>query len=609
MIPASHPQQGFSMPLIEGGLTMIALVAAACWPGFLSGVFCTAERALGSVARHKRLAVVIPGIAVLLLRLAMLPVLPIPLPFVPDDFSFLLAGDTFASGKLTNPTPAMWVHFESIHITMVPSYMSMYFPAQGLFLAFGKLYLGHPWFGVLLSDVLMCSAICWMLQAWLPPKWAFLGAMLAVLRLGLFSYWINTYSAGGMIAALGGALVLGALPRYMRWASVRNGMLLASGIVLLAMCRPYEGVLLCLPVAFLLAKWLVGKSRPSYEVLVRSAALPALLLAVAASWMAHYDQRAFGNPLTLPYTVDRATYATAPYYVWQSPRPEPLYHHAVLRDFYANNELKAYQEIHKPSGFIPQTLIKVVRVPLFFAGFALLVPLIMAPRVLRDRRMRFLVVCVLVLAPGMLIEIFLIPHYLAPFTALFYAIGLQCMRHLRVWEPGGRPVGMALVRASVALCVVLAAIRLCTGPLHIVVGEWPASNWSGMWYGPEHYGTERAAVEDKLLRASGRQLVLVRYSGGHNPLDEWVYNSPNIDNSKVIWAREMDGASNAELIRYYHDRHVWLVEPDVERGKLCAYPGADKITGPMQLAGGEDGVRDGSGARGNDLRASYSYLP
>ena len=34
-----------------------------------------------------------------------------------------------------------------------------------------------------------------------------------------------------------------------------------------------------------------------------------------------------------------------------------------------------------------------------------------------DRRIRFLVLCVLVLTAGMAIEIFLLPHYMAPFTA------------------------------------------------------------------------------------------------------------------------------------------------------------------------------------------------
>ena len=135
-----------------------------------------------------------------MLRLAILPFCPIPLPFVPDDFSFLLAADTFAHGHLTNPTPAMWTHFESIHISMNPTYMSMYFPAPGLVLAAGKVLFGHPWFGLLCVTALMCASICWMLQA-LPPGWALLGGILAILRLGLFSYWINTYNGGASIAS------------------------------------------------------------------------------------------------------------------------------------------------------------------------------------------------------------------------------------------------------------------------------------------------------------------------------------------------------------------------------------------------------------------------
>ena len=79
--------------------------------------------------------------------------------------------------------------------------MSMYFPAQALVLAAAKVVTGHPWFGVSVHERLMCAAICWMLQAWLPPTWALLGGMLAVLRIGLFSYWINTYTGAGFIAA------------------------------------------------------------------------------------------------------------------------------------------------------------------------------------------------------------------------------------------------------------------------------------------------------------------------------------------------------------------------------------------------------------------------
>src|SRR5580658_3876043 len=240
--------RGLSLMLIEGGLTAIAIAVAFCWPRLGSRYFSSVENLFRTLARRKGYAVLVVGASALLLRLALLPLCPVPNPFIPNDFSFLLAADTFASGRLTNPTPAMWTHFESIHITMKPTYMSMYFPAQGLVLAAGKVLFGRPWFGVLCASAMMCASICWMLQAWLPPTWALLGGMLAVLRLGLFSYWINTYSGGGSIAALGGALVLGGVPRFMRAARLRDGLLLSVGVILLATSRPYEGLLLCLPV-------------------------------------------------------------------------------------------------------------------------------------------------------------------------------------------------------------------------------------------------------------------------------------------------------------------------------------------------------------------------
>ena len=572
IIPPFKPDHGPSLGLMEGGLTLIAVAASLTWPQLASKQFTRIERAFRRLAINKTLSVFVVGLTAMILRLAILPLFPIPLPFVPDDYSFLLAADTFASGRLTNHTPAMWAHFESIHITMNPTYMSMYFPGHGLVLAAGKVVFGNPWFGILLVTALMCSAICWMLQAWLPPTWALLGGMLAVLRIGLFSYWINTYHGGGSIVALGGALVLGALPRIKRSMRFHDWILLAAGMILLAVSRPFEGILLCLPVTIALVHWLLlGENRPTWQKSIQYVALPVLMAIAAGSWMAYYNSSAFGNPLTPPYSVDRATYARAPYYVWQSARPEPVYRHAVMRDFYAHYEYDDFKQIHSLSGFIPQTMVKVARAFEFYAGIVLLVPLIMLRRVILDRRMRFLMICVLVLMAGMLIEIFMIAHYLAPFTAAFYAIGLQAMRHLRVWSPGGQPAGMTLVRLIVLVCFVMASLRVCSAPLQIGIAKWPASKWLGMWYGPDLYGTERAEVEKNLERQPGMQLVIVRYKPGHNPFEEWVYNSANIDSSKVIWARDMDAADNAKLIQYYSDRRVWLIEPD-SQNRLSPYP-------------------------------------
>ena len=571
MILLPTPDRGPSLLLIEGGLTLIAFAIGLSWPSFGVTWFARIERSFARLARHRSWAVWSVGVLCLVMRLALLPVSPIPRPFILDGFSFLLASDTFASGRLTNPTPPMWQHFETFQVTMHPTYMSMYFPAHGMILAAGQALTGQPWYGLLCVTALLCAAICWMLQAWLPPTWALLGGLIAVLRLGLFSYWINTYSGGAAIAALGGALVLGALPRFMRSARALHAFVLTAGLLILANSRPYEGLLLTTPVLLYLGRWLFRQENTPPAAVMLRRLVPSLLLIVCTfCWMAYYNHRVFGNAFTEPYSVDRTTYAIAPHFVWQAPHHPPAYRHKVMRDFYAGWELDQYKKLHSVHGFVRETVWKFLRAVLFFAGLSLLPVAFALPWALADRRMRFLWICVLFLTAGMLFETWLIPHYLAPFTAAFYALGLQCARHLRAWRSSGKRVGVAVVRFLVTACILLVCLRIAAKPLHLRLGSWPTT----CWFGAEGFGDARAHVQAALEQHPGAQLAIVRYSTNHDPVDEWVYNAADIDRSKVIWAREMGGGQDRELLDYYKDRTVWLVQPDQNPAIVSRYTDA-----------------------------------
>src|SRR5215216_82284 len=74
-----------------------------------------------------------------------------PVPHVHDEFSYILAADTYAHGRLTNPPPEQWESFEAPHVLVRPTYASKYPPMQGLFLASGELLLGDQTFGIWIS--------------------------------------------------------------------------------------------------------------------------------------------------------------------------------------------------------------------------------------------------------------------------------------------------------------------------------------------------------------------------------------------------------------------------------------------------------------------------
>jgi hypothetical protein len=542
------------------------LVFAKLLPRSINSVFKRLERLLGSIGRRRGWAVALIFVLAIALRVALLPVMAVQEPQMHDEFSYLLAADTFASGRLTNPPHPMWIHFESFHINHKPTYQSMYPIGQGLVLGIAQEITRHPWFGVLFSTAAMCAAICWMLQGWMSPPWALFGALLAVLKYCGSHYWMNSYY-GGALAGLGGALVLGAMPRIMQTHRVRDSLLLGIGAAILANSRPYEGLVLTIAVGMALLAWCIQR-RPEAKIMLKHVVVPAsIVLLLAAAGMMFYFWRVTNNPLVMPYQVNMQQYGVAPPFIWQKLRPTPHYNHQVMRQFYLHYETKMCSLARTVPGLVTIT---VEKLQVYYTEFVwpLVILLLVGSYHLGKRpRSRCLPLILLVLLLGLLGETWGHAHYAAPATALAIAIVVFGLRCIRLWSRRTR-FGLELSRA-----VMLVVLLLFLGEV------WGIAYLAANPHFPEPWQNARARIKNQLEHMPGQHLIIVRYAPWHSFHQEWVYNAADIDRSKVVFARDMGPAKNQELFDYFKERWAWLVNADEFIPRLEPYKlsSADRI--------------------------------
>jgi hypothetical protein len=456
----------------------------------------------------------------------------------------------------------MWIHFESIHIIQQPTYMSKYPPAQGLFLAVGQILTGYPIVGAWISMALMSAAIVWMLQVWSSRRWALLGGLLVIIHpeLGIGGYWAQSYW-GGAVATTGGALVLGGLRSVMRKPTVTAALVLGAGVAILANSRPYEGLLLALPAAVTLLYWLFSNSGPVLRVAIQKILLPLLLiLSLTAVAMAFYNSRTTGSVFRMAYQVHEETYGVVPLFVWQNLRPVPHYHHEVLKKFHLAYGIPNYQEKQSVIGLL-EINFAVWMMYFLLAGSVVALPLIGAARILvtwmmRDPWARFAILTYFFFGLGIAIQTYSNLHYFAPVIPINYVFIVQAMR---LWRWRSRRLGNLMLWIVPALSIAVLSINVI----------WPLLKHSGEL----SFDRQRAELLERLKKQVGRHLILVNYGPGHAFESEWVYNQADIDASTVVWARDMGGKKNCELINYYKDRTIWSIriDDDQEPVKLSPY--------------------------------------
>jgi hypothetical protein len=505
------------------------------------------------------------------LRLALLPHCPIPVPSGSDDFAYLLLADTLRHLRLANAPHALPQFFEQVFVLQRPTYSSIYPLGQGLVLALGWIVAGHPWAGVLLTSGSLSALCYWMLRGWTTAAWARVGGLLAIFEFGPLSYWTNCYW-GGAVSAIAGCLVFGALARLLQ--NIRqdrpygDSALLGLGLALQLLTRPYEFVLLVISVALFFAPALFG-SIEGFRV-AKVLGVAALPLFAAGALTLFQNKAVTGAWTTFPYALSRYEYGVPATFTFQ---PNPVPH----RQLNAEQELDyaAQSEIH---GSGTDTLRRYVQRLLYrvrFYRFFFLAPLYLALLsfivTIREFRFAWVLITSLVFALGTNFYPYFYPHYIAAITCLFVLAsvrGLQCLSNFRI---RGRAVGREIAEILLLVC---AAQFLFWYGLHawsneealFAIGRF--ETWDFINYGdPEG----RILINQELAQKPGRQLVFVRY-GPQHAFREWVHNAADIDAARIVWAHDLGSGENQALRKYYPDRTVWLLEPDVRPPKLSPYP-------------------------------------
>jgi hypothetical protein len=478
--------------------------------------------------RFHRLAPLWVALASFLLSVLVALFTPLPAPQFHDEFSYLLAGDTFANGRLTNQPHPMWEFFETFQVIQRPTYMSKYPPGQGVVLALGQLLTREPIVGVWISTAGACAAVWWALAGFVPRRWATIGALIAashpLMLKWNWSYW------GAAAAVVGGSLLIGGLPR-LRTGRAWAGVAIGAGVFILLITRPFEGAILAILAALLLRPPSPrpspgGRGDKSGAVLAMVAAL-----VVGVVWIAYYNWRVTGSAVRVPYVVYESAYAVNPPFLWmRGTDPMKTFRHDAMRRYYLEWELAQYREQkHQP---IARKLWDFARE--YFYSVALVIPALLA---LRDPLGRRTLLVALIFTLVIFGSLWFFPHYAAPAAPVYMLIVVTGLRQLDVL-----PGGPWLARGVLAL-------HLIASIAFIARMDRTRDGWN-----------DRRAAFIELARQQGREmLVIVSPSPDSYTHNEVVYNDADIEASPVVWARDMGRENNRRLIDHFRGREAWLL--------------------------------------------------
>ncbi|MGH9581909.1 MAG: hypothetical protein ACRD4O_03100, partial [Bryobacteraceae bacterium] len=399
------------------------------------------------------------------------------------------------------------------------------------------------------------------------------------------SYWTNSYW-GGALTACGGCLVFGSLPRLRETGRWYYGAALGAGFAISLLTRPFESIFLLGSVVLYFAvmrpNWVAYASgsesafagsyrtptaregaaaghfqHPAGRVIaaIFVAALPGIVLTLAQ------NKAVTGSWTTLPYELSQYEYGVpATFTFLQNPTPHRELSHQEKLDYEA--QIAVHGNGHEALASYFGRLTHRIR----FYRFFLLAPLYIAVAVFlitafRSRAALWILATAIIFALATNFYPYFYPHYIAVEACLFLLAAIMGLERLKA---------RYIVQAIVIVCT---AHFLFWYGLHLAAGSDIASSmakydsWDYIDFGdPEG----RIAIAHKLAAIPGKQLVFVRYAPRHM-FHDWIHNAADIDQARVVWARDLGPAEDEKLLHYFPNRAAWVVQPDVWPPSLTPY--------------------------------------
>ena len=477
-----------------------------------------------------------------------------PEPVINDEFSRLLAADTFASGKLANPSHLLWEHFQTFHVLQQPTYASKYLPGQGLLLALGQVLGGHPVVGLWIGATLFSVSIYWMIAGIAPRSWGMLGGLIAALNFCVLGYWGQKYW-GGYLSATGCSLVYGALFRLSKKSTIPISLVLGVGLVIISLSRPLESLFAIVPGGgYFLYRFIKNKNREWRSFFVRVCLPAVVVVAPGLLWMGYYNYRVTGDAFTMPYMLYKNPSTGTPLFLFSEPKPTP---DRELNEFIANAKfhLAKFNSQQNLSGYLTIKSQQFVICLLFYFRFVFLIPLLMIPFMWKKNWTSVALLATIVVWGITFCEYQSFPRKIAPATGLMVLLIVQGLRVLRCSKRHLPGLGNILVFTT-----------LTTFFISILVSFHPFFHnppWASARY--------RQEIEKKLTANGENHLIFVKYGKDVFPHFDYVQNKANIDASQLVWARNLDPVKNQKLIEYYSDRQVWTLSVQRYAPKLKPY--------------------------------------